>query len=405
LRLAQPGTARRESALHYKALGDEQQQAEAREERRLFYVAMTRAKERLIVSGAAKFDSWQSSGGPIAWLGPALLGDIEAAVEQGSGVTELGVRFEFLREDDRLTQFVRPYAAQSASVDSGDLLPAPAPPPPAEPAPPVAALSYSSLGEYKRCGYRFYVERVLGLPAIDAPWKGEARSDALDPAERGVLVHDLLERLDFRRPTSPTAAMIAAAAQRSGIATPSEREAQEVAALVDRFGTSELCARLGRATHVAREERFGFVLGEATGGVLVVGALDALAREPDGRSLVVDYKTDRLDGADPKQVVSQSYATQRLVYALAALRSGAEQVEVAHVFLDGAHAPVTATFTKADVPELEHRLSGLADGVLERRFEVTDAPHRAVCRGCPAEGGLCSWPLEMTRRDSPDRLF
>jgi hypothetical protein len=220
-----------------------------------------------------------------------------------------------------------------------------------------------------------------------------------------VLVHDLLERLDFRRPTSPTAAMIAAAAQRSGIATPSEREAQEVAALVDRFGTSELCARLGRATHVAREERFGFVLGEATGGVLVVGALDALAREPAGRSLVVDYKTDRLDGADPKQVVSESYATQRLVYALAALRSGAEQVEVAHVFLDGAHAPVTATFTKADVPELEHRLSGLADGVLERRFEVTDAPHRAVCRGCPAEGGLCSWPLEMTRRDSPDRLF
>ena len=83
LRLAQPGTARRESALDYKALGDEQQQAEAREERRLFYVAMTRARERLIVSGAAELESWQSSGGPIAWLGPALVGDIEAVIEQG----------------------------------------------------------------------------------------------------------------------------------------------------------------------------------------------------------------------------------------------------------------------------------------------------------------------------------
>src|SRR5204862_5258749 len=30
LRLARPGTARRESALHYKTLGEEQQQAEAR---------------------------------------------------------------------------------------------------------------------------------------------------------------------------------------------------------------------------------------------------------------------------------------------------------------------------------------------------------------------------------------
>ena len=118
LRLSQPGTARRESALHYKALGDEQQQAEAREERRLFYVAMTRARERLIVSGAAKLDSWQASGGPIAWLGPALLGDIDAVIEQGSGVTELGVRFEFVREDDRRRSFVPTYAAQSASMSN-----------------------------------------------------------------------------------------------------------------------------------------------------------------------------------------------------------------------------------------------------------------------------------------------
>ena len=402
LRLAQPGTARRESALHYKALGDEQQQAEAREEHRLFYVAMTRAKERLIVSGAAKLEAWQSSGGPIAWLGPALLGDIDAAVEQGSGVTELGVRFEFLREDDRQTQVVPIYAAQAASVESGDLLPAPESPPPAEPAPPVAALSYSSLGEYKRCGYRFYVERVLGLPPVDRPDGPREAVAGLAPTDRGVLVHDLLERLDFRRPVKPTAAMISAAAQRTGIGSRlTDTDAAEAAGLVERFAATELCARLGRATQVSREERFAFLLG----GALVVGALDVLAREPGGRSLVVDYKTDRLDGADPREVVDRAYTTQRLVYALAALRAGADQVEVAHVFLDGAHEPVTATFSREDAPELEDRLSALADGVMRRRFAVTDAPHRAVCQGCPAEGGLCSWPLGMTRRDAPDRLF
>jgi ATP-dependent helicase/nuclease subunit A len=130
-----------------------------------------------------------------------------------------------------------------------------------------------------------------------------------------------------------------------------------------------------------------------------------LAREPGGRALVVDYKTDRLEGADPREVVERAYATQRLVYALAALRAGAEAVEVAHVFLDGAHEPVTAAFSRADAPELESRLSKLADGVMRREFAVTDAPHRAVCHGCPAEGGLCSWPLGMTRRDAPDRLF
>jgi len=51
------------------------------------------------------------------------------------------------------------------------------------------------------------------------------------------------------------------------------------------------------------------------------------------------------------------------------------------------------------------RLAALARGVLERDFRVTDAPQRAVCDGCPAEGGLCSWPLDMTRREAADRLF
>jgi ATP-dependent helicase/nuclease subunit A len=412
LRLAQPGTGKRESALHYRALGEEQKQAEAREERRLFYVAMTRARERLILSGAAKLESWPSegAGGPIAWLGPALLGDVQAAIEQGSGVTDAGVRFEFVREDDQSTQFLPPHAAQSAPVGSGQLLRTPEPPPAADPAPPVSSLSYSALGEYKRCGYRFYAERVLGLPPLapspSEPTRTPDAPPALPAAVRGVLVHDLLERLDFRRPVKPTAAMISAAAERIGIGSGlGEADADAAAALVERFAGTELCARLGRATRVAREERFAFMLGDPAGGVLVVGALDVLAREAGGRSLVVDYKSDRLDGADPGDVVREAYATQRLVYALAALRAGAEEVEVAHVFLDGTHEPVTATFARSDAAELESRLSALAGGVLRGEFSVTDEPHRAVCNGCPAEGGLCSWPLGMTRRDAPDRLF
>jgi ATP-dependent helicase/nuclease subunit A len=299
----------------------------------------------------------------------------------------------------------------------------------------VTALSYSALGEYKRCGYRFYAERVLGLPAVaDRPGFVEIEAGAgveVEPevvvevearlgggedegaenfgvgaADRGVLVHGLLERLDFRRPVKPTLAMVAAARERMGLAVPvSDVEAAEAAELVERFAATELCARLGRATTVAREERFAFTLGKAAGGVLLVGALDVIAREQGGRSLVVDYKTDRLEGADPHELVTSAYGTQRLVYALAALRAGADEVEVAHVFLEAANDPVPASFSQADVPDLERRLARLTDGVLRREFPVTEQPHRAICRGCPAEGGLCSWPLELTRRDAPDRLF
>jgi hypothetical protein len=259
----------------------------------------------------------------------------------------------------------------------------------------VGSLSYSSLATYQRCGYRFYAERVLGLPA--APVEGSGGSaGALTPAERGSAVHTLLERLDFRRPVRPTPAAIAAAAARP----PTGRETTEIGALIERFGGSEICARLARATRVAREQPFAFALGQT----LVTGALDVVAKEAPG-SLVVDYKTDRLEGRDPAAVVAHEYGTQRLIYALAVLSSGAPSVEVAHVFLEAPENPVVARYEDADRPALERELAALASGVLDERFTVTETPYREVCQGCPAEGGLCSWPLSMTRRQEPDRLF
>ena len=224
----------------------------------------------------------------------------------------------------------------------------------------------------------------------------------LSALDRGTLVHALLERLDFRRPRRPTEAMIAQAAERSRLPVPlTAEDAAQAAELVERFAAGELCRRLGRATAVRREARFRFLLGN----VLIGGVFDVIAREPGGRTLVVDYKTDRLDGADPQVLADGSYGTQRLVYALAALRAGATEVEVVHTFLELPQRPAVVTFTREQAPALEEQLAALARGVLNREFKVTDAPHRGVCDGCPAEGGLCSWPLEMTRREAPDRLF
>jgi ATP-dependent exoDNAse (exonuclease V) beta subunit len=219
-------------------------------------------------------------------------------------------------------------------------------------------------------------------------------------------VHALLERLDFRRPAIVTEAAVAAAAARFGLTvTPGGGDAAQIIELVDRFAAGELCRRLGRATGVRREERFRFLLGSRPPGVLVGGVFDVIAREPGGLALVVDYKTDRLEGADPQALADSAYGTQRLVYALAALRGGAERVEVVHTFLELPQRPAVAHFTREQAPALDAQLTALAGGVLRREFRVTDAPHRGVCDGCPAEGGLCSWTLEMTRREAADRLF
>ncbi len=381
---------------------------------------MTRARERLVLSGAARFEVWQTGkgrqAGPIAWVAPAFVPDIPAVIDADGGRvqadgTEIAVRIGHPAD---LAAEPRPPASPAPPPPAAPALPAPVTLAAAEPRPspaaPVPTLSYSSLEEYHRCGYRFYAERVLGLPPVpeparaDPPGSGTGRPGARSAADRGVLAHALLERLDFRRPVMPAADAIVAAAARAGLwPSPGPEECDELIALVRRFAESELCARLGRASDARREERFAFALDDDPRRPLIVGVFDVLAREggPGSgvrgtRALVVDYKSDRLAGADPADVVRCTYATQRLIYALAALRGGATEAEVAHCFLEDPAHPVTETFTADQGPELEARLRALSAGVTDRRFPVTAEPCRSVCGGCPAEGGLCSWPLSQT---------
>ncbi|HEY2282660.1 MAG TPA: UvrD-helicase domain-containing protein [Solirubrobacteraceae bacterium] len=66
-------------ALDYAQLAQERREAQAREEDRIVYVAMTRARERLLLSGAVDFTAWpreRPGAPPIAWLGPALVPEL-----------------------------------------------------------------------------------------------------------------------------------------------------------------------------------------------------------------------------------------------------------------------------------------------------------------------------------------
>src|SRR5918912_1168622 len=81
------------------------------------------------------------------------------------------------------------------------LAPAPAPrlpePEPAAAPPAVRTLSYSTLSNWQACGYRFYLQRVLGLEDEAADADGQAEvAPGIDARTRGSLVHALLERED-----------------------------------------------------------------------------------------------------------------------------------------------------------------------------------------------------------------
>ena len=406
LRLKRPGHGQRVSVLAYDELKAEERERELQEERRLFYVAMTRAKERLIISGSARLDNWHESNrfAPIGWVGSAFVPDIAARATAAAAADAQGLQPEpFTTELGMLVRFVGSTApvatspGKAAFVDAGGLFGSQArkvPQDPIQPAEPRSlpaspTLSYTALSTYEQCGYRFYVQRLLGLPDLptpapvadeDAEQRVSLRSAppraGLSGTQRGTLIHQLLATMDLRNPSlrDPMPA--------------------DVRALLAGLVGSTTFSRLSGLRDVRREQRFSFPIGET----LITGVFDVIAQDRPNHLLVLDYKSDRLAGADPWEVVAERYLAQRTIYALAALKLGASSVEVVHLFLEAPEDPVSAEFAVAEVPILEGDLAGRVAGPLTGDFRVTDAPGRSICDGCPAQGGLCSYPLELTTR-------
>ncbi len=93
LRLWRPGEGEGTKTLEFEELRAERQARERQEESRVFYVAMTRARERLLLSGAVDFGSWpkeSDTAAPISWLGPALCPGLAELRPRAGGGREHG---------------------------------------------------------------------------------------------------------------------------------------------------------------------------------------------------------------------------------------------------------------------------------------------------------------------------
>jgi ATP-dependent exoDNAse (exonuclease V) beta subunit len=396
---------------------EEQKKRADQEERRVFYVAMTRAREHLIVSGALDLEKWpepKELGAPMDWVWRGLAPDLQILGAEGVSAREsddgreVRVRCVVCSPADverhlpRESWAPRVLAATNGSAPAGVQAPLLAAVEAAG-APPLGRLSYSSLESYRRCSYRFYLERVarLGLKTAElADAAGEPVPEGLDKLKRGTVVHQLMEHFDFGRPRPPEPKDVEELLEAQDTPFDADSDVEDIRRLIGNFARSELCARLAAAPRVRRELSFAFTLrphGASGASLLVNGVVDAYALERGAESaLVVDYKSDPVNGMDLEGACDEKYGTQRLIYALAALRSGASSVEVVHCFLERADEPVSVSFEAADLPRLEAELLSLGEGVIEGRFEPTDAPHRELCATCPGLEALCSWPKERT---------
>ena len=336
----------------------EEEGREAEERRRVLYVGMTRAEERLLVALCVPPDSARWPGTTAGQLLVAL------------GVEELP-EGEIQSLDGLDLRVVRAALVEPASIcrTSALMRPsevAPLPPPfPVIGASPVLmhTASFSSLAAYARCPRGYYFEHVLGLRADVADVRDQFPVEGgAGGRETGLLVHRVLERADLvRRPEADDMAALMRTAAQDLAVDPAGPVAKRALELVGAFWGSPVATEPGLSA--ARKEcSFMFAQGE----ILVSGVFDLLIEDERGWH-VVDYKTNRLGGREAEEVLS-GYRLQAEVYALAGLLREVPSVTVSFLLLDAPDALHSCAYTADDRLGIEERLGAVLRGVGEAGF-------------------------------------
>jgi hypothetical protein len=207
------------------------------------------------------------------------------AVVAGEPVLAAGAALVEGRRSDLFTR----YDGNLAGVDLGAV------------AAPDRASSATRLQAWAACPHGFLLEHVLGVEVVDEPER-RLRIDALD---RGALIHRVLHRYVAEGAGSPAELRSIAdqvceeyaARGRTGRRVLWERDRARIVRDLERFFSEDLAWRTAAgAEPVAAEQPFDTVVDLPGGGHLRVrGAIDRVDRLPDGRVVVLDYKTGRSD--------------------------------------------------------------------------------------------------------------
>ncbi len=403
----------------YAGLCEEAKARDAEEGLRLFHVAATRARERLILSGVVKSEPGRETkpSTPVVErlveaLGAARDADSTALVpppeprpglNAGFAPSQIAVRVN-LPSPERAAELRATRRDGAADRPLGE-----GPPPLVERHPPIVPsrpLSYTAISAYEECPYRFYMERVLGLggderttsrmpgataseSSVEMGGRPSAREER---SAQGAAVHALLEWSQTNGWSEPSEEL----ARRHALAAGVDPDRTDTAALLEPVRDwldSPLREQIGVGATRMRAE-VPILLG--VGGTVLRGSIDLLVERTDEPPLVIDYKTDRLDGSGPGDHAAR-YETQRAIYALAAAESlGAAEVEVAYVFLERPEEPAVTRLDSAAIEAGRKRLENAISQIAHGKFPVAPVEQRTwnLCRGCPALGRLCSGPRD-----------
>jgi len=348
------------------------QERELAEEKRIFYVACSRAQDGLVLAGRTRFEAPSGSELPIDWI-RRLLGFTEpGSVRAGDvRVGRASIRVLTPKPEEPATHGADfPPAGTTDAHPAAAVLPrSPAEVHHSDPVP--DRVSFSGLRQYLTCPYRYYIERVARLGSTDAP-----AGDSVTAATRGSAIHAVLSVSALE--SLPPPERIDEICRANGV--PPE-VIGEVTETCERFLASPSARRLMKADLIQREAYFAVSLSST----ILDGALDLIAWFGDD-ALVVDYKTG---GAPSAAEEDRHRPLQAHCYALAAMAMGARSISVEFVELDSSEPGTTYVFQGADEPELRAEIGLIVDSIMRQRFDPRPAYDPIACRECPAATGLC----------------
>jgi DNA helicase II / ATP-dependent DNA helicase PcrA len=319
------------------------------EERRLFYVAMTRARDTLTIY--APFGRGERDKTPPGFLRELLKArDLKSVLrERNCREFQTGIfGQEQLGPSSRLSEWV----SMSPSSDLS------------------STLSASAIDNYKLCPLRFKLDREWRIP-------GEVSAALQYGASMHRVLRTYYDSVRLGRPKSEMELLQVFREDLKGemIADPYQHdlyEQQGMAQLKEFF----LSAQENHPQVLHTEEYFKIRIGETA----LVGRIDRMDRAGDGRVVIVDYKTGK-----PKSQEDADQSLQLSLYALAAReRWGYIPERLAFHNLDG-NSVITTARSAMDLEEARNEVAKIAAKIAEGKFEPKIGYH---CNSC-AYRGIC----------------
>jgi len=368
------------------------------EEKRIFYVACTRARDLLILSGQKS--EKLSTPSYLSWLRDGL-GNAFDIRRQGVQILQPLPMHVLRRENDRysivqtlhpLTINVRfPQASKTFSVivkhndpgafHPGELF--------------IERLPARTSGEFFSATHiktflerptKYYLKYHLGISEKHArPNRDDEHNESSDELfgdAEGNITHEILRHVQAS-PVTEKHLRARAALLASSYSGGREYESAGIIDAVVKNVMNFVESDIGKEVLSAKETKTEFTINSVFGQDFLLGTIDRLYTDSSGNWNIVDYKTDRVDA---HHVMSRSeiYKPQLSFYALLLSKLYAQNaVRGSLVFLRHPATPMNYVFEKVQINQFETTLRGVISRIKSSDFSRSVSQ----CETCPFRSG------------------